>query len=125
LIVEDNLANQKFMQILFKKLNLGYEIANDGVEAFQMYQNHQYGLILMDENMPNLNGIETTKKILEYEQKYNLPHTPIITVTANALSGDEMRFLNVGMDGYISKPIKKDKLIKILKKFLEGDNNEI
>jgi osomolarity two-component system sensor histidine kinase NIK1 len=72
----------------------------------------------MDENMPNMNGIEATKKILEYEKENNLPHTPIIALTANAIQGDRERFLNAGMDEYLTKPLNKNKLLKVFKKFV-------
>jgi len=68
----------------------------------------------MDENMPNMCGIDATRIINEYENKNNLIHTPIIALTANALKGDRERFLKAGMDEYITKPIDKDKLNKIL-----------
>ena len=120
LLVEDNKANQMFMKVILKTMNINFDIANDGIEAVTLYkQNHdKYDTILMDENMPNMNGIEATKKILEFEKENNLAHTPIIAVTANALKGDRERFLDAGMDEYISKPVDKKKLNEILSKFL-------
>ena len=131
LLVEDNKANQKFMKVLLKKMDLEFEIANDGLEAIDMFmkscsnkddKTSKYDAILMDENMPNLNGIEATKHILEYEKKYSLKHTPIIALTANALKGDRERFLEAGMDEYMTKPVNKKKLEEILVKFLGGNN---
>ncbi|NPA55824.1 MAG: DUF3365 domain-containing protein [Epsilonproteobacteria bacterium] len=119
LLVEDNKANQKFMEVLFNKLGIKYDIANDGIEAFNLYkQNHdKYDMIFMDENMPNMTGIIATKNIRQYEQDNNLKHTFIIALTANALKGDKERFLAAGMDEYLSKPLKLEKLIEILNKF--------
>ena len=117
LLVEDNKANQMFMKVLLKKMKLEFEIANDGLEAVEMYKNSSYDLILMDENMPNMNGIEATKNILEYEKKNKQKHTPIVALTANALKGDRERFLECGMDEYLTKPLEKTKLINILNKF--------
>ncbi len=118
LVVEDNLSNQMLMEILLKKLNLQYEIANDGLVAINKFKQKKFDIVLMDENMPNMNGIEATKSILKYEQEKNLPHTPIIALTANALNGDRERFIESGMDEYLSKPINLEKLKEVLSRFL-------
>ncbi len=120
LLVEDNKANQMFMKILLKQMNILFDIASDGTEAIEIFQINKYDIVLMDENMPNMNGIEATKNILEYEKQNNLIHTPIIALTANALKGDRERFLNEGMDEYLTKPLDKNKLSKILVKFSEN-----
>ena len=91
-------------------MNLEFDIANDGLEAIEIFNNNKYDAILMDENMPNMNGIQATKKILEIEQENGLSHTPIVALTANALKGDRERFIDAGMDEYMSKPINVDKL---------------
>ena len=114
LLVEDNEANQMFMQIVFKKLMLKCAIANDGLEAIEAFKNSKYDAILMDENMPNMNGIQATKEILKIEQAQNLEHTPIIALTANALKGDKEKFLSAGMDQYITKPVNQERLSKVL-----------
>jgi signal transduction histidine kinase/CheY-like chemotaxis protein len=118
LLVEDNASNQMFMKIVFRKLNLKFDIANDGVEAVKMFKAHNYDAILMDENMPNLNGIEATKLILEDEKRYKLEHTPIIALTANAIKGDRERFLKAGMDEYLTKPIKQNILADMIGRFI-------
>ncbi len=118
LIVEDDKANQMFLKIMFKKMNLNFDVANDGLEAIDMFKNSKYDLILMDENMPNMNGIEATKHILIYENEKNLKHTPIIAFTANALKGDREKFIDAGMDEYMTKPFKKDKFIELINKTL-------
>ena len=114
LVVEDNIANQMFMKVILKKIGLTFDIASDGIEAIEIFKNNQYDAILMDENMPNMNGIEATKQILEYEKINSLKHTPIIALTANALKGDRERFLEAGMDEYMTKPLNKNKLVEIL-----------
>ena len=120
LVVEDNIANQMFMKVILKKIGLTFDIASDGIEAIEIFKNNQYDAILMDENMPNMNGIEATKQILEYEKENSLKHTPIIALTANALKGDRERFLEAGMDEYMTKPINNEKLSEILVEFI-GD----
>ena len=118
LLVEDNKANQMFMSLILKKFALSYRIANDGLEAIKEFENHKFDLILMDENMPNLNGIEATKTIINLEKKKGLEHTPIIALTANALKGDREKFIEAGMDEYITKPVSKEKIAEIFEKFL-------
>ena len=118
LLVEDNEANQMFMKIILKKYKLDIDLANDGIEAVDKFINNKYDLILMDENMPNKNGIEATKDIIKHEKEKNLIHTPIIALTANALQGDKEKLINAGMDEYLSKPLNKEHLITILNKYL-------
>jgi len=116
LLVEDNQANQMFMKVLLKKLGVTFDIANDGIEAIEMFKTNKYDLILMDENMPNMNGIEATKQIRLYERKKHLTPTKISALTANALETDKERFLLAGMNYYLSKPLDIDKLKEILDK---------
>ena len=114
LLVEDNKANQFFMEVILKKLKLNYKIANNGQEAIDIIKNEEFDVILMDENMPIMNGMEATKKLRELGYK-----TPIVAVTANALSGDKERFLASGFDEYLPKPINMDKLKEVLSKYLK------
>ena len=116
LLVEDNKANRMFMKVLLKKMNLQFDMAIDGLEAVAKFKEGKYDLILMDENMPNMNGTEATAQILEIEEKENLEHTPIVALTANALHGDKERFLEAGMDEYLAKPVDKKSLISVLQK---------
>jgi len=118
LLVEDNETNQILVNLLLGKVDIQADIANDGAEAFEMFKKNKYDLILMDENMPKMNGIESTKLIREYEKDYSLTTTPIVALTANALSTDKDRFINVGMDDFIPKPIENDLFVKVLHKFL-------
>lgn len=124
LLVEDNKANQMFMSLILKKFALTFDIANDGIEAVSAYKKEFYDLILMDENMPNLNGIEATKQILAFEQEQKRKHTPIVALTANALKGDRERFIEAGMDEYLTKPLDKEKLAITLNDFLVQKKEE-
>ena len=114
LLVEDNKSNQLFMKIILQKLKLDFDIANDGMEAINKFKSNKYDLVLMDENMPHMSGIEATQEILKIELEKEISHTPIIALTANALEGDKEKFLSAGMDDYLSKPIAKSKLSKVL-----------
>jgi len=118
MIVEDNPANQMFMKVLMKGLALEYKIVNNGLEAVELYKKEKFDLILMDENMPILSGTEATVQIRAIEQTSG-EHIPIIALTANALIGDRDKFLEVGMDDYLSKPLLKKDLEKILNKYLK------
>jgi len=118
LIAEDNNANQLFMSVIMKKLGLKFSFANDGLEAISMFNEGNFDLILMDENMPNMNGTEATQEILKLEEEKDLTHTPIVALTANAIKGDRERFLEAGMDEYLSKPVVLNDLVKILAQFL-------
>ncbi len=119
LLVEDNVSNQLLMTLLLEEFGLSFDIANNGIEAVEAFQMGKYDLILMDENMPNLNGIEATQKIRALEKHSHIERsTPIIAVTANALKEDRQKFLDAGMDDYLSKPIDHTLLREILKKYL-------
>ncbi len=122
LLVEDNKANQLFMGIMLDNLGLTHDVADDGVVSIEMVQKHDYTLILMDEHMPNMSGIEATTAILELEKSLQKKHTPIISLTANALAGDRERFLAAGMDDYISKPVDPNILVATLKKYCKEVN---
>lgn len=120
LIVEDNKTNQMLLRMILDDLGFSYEVVNDGVEAVAAFEeNHSmYSIILMDENMPNMNGVEATKRIRIIENEKLLDKTPIIAVTANALIQDKQRFLNEGMDDYVAKPYAEKDILKVITKHL-------
>ncbi|QSZ42465.1 response regulator [Sulfurimonas aquatica] len=118
LLVEDNLSNQILMEILLNESGLDVIIANNGAEAVEAYKLGSYSVILMDENMPVMNGSEATKEIRRLEKLRDVPRTPIIAVTANAFAEDKQRFLDIGMDDYISKPIERQSLEQVLCKHI-------
>lgn len=120
LIVEDIITNQMFISLLLDECKLEYDVVNNGIEAVEKFKANRYDLILMDENMPKLSGIGASKQIMQIEKEMKLPHTPIIAVTANAMAGDREKFLDTGMDDYISKPVERDVLFPILEKYLSN-----
>ncbi len=124
LIAEDNIINQKLIEKTLKNLGLNVEIANNGEEALEMFKNKKYDIVFMDISMPVMDGIEATHEILAYENINNLEHTPVVALTANALPGDREAFLSEGLDEYISKPLKKEDIIKVLKIFLGYNNGD-
>ena len=114
LLVEDNLINQKVAAHTIKKNGHQLDIANDGLEAVEKFQNNTYDLILMDIQMPNMNGYEATQMIRKIEQEKGSDAIKIIAMTANALKGEKEKCLSIGMSGYLAKPFKQDDLIAIL-----------
>ncbi len=120
LLVEDNLINQKIIMLSLKKRVKNIDIANNGKEALDLFGSSKYDLILMDIQMPIMNGLVTAKKIREIEASTN-SHTPIIAITANALLGDKENCLAAGMDDYISKPFQIEVLTKKIHEQLERE----
>jgi len=114
LVVEDNKTNQMLMKMLLLDLDLECDIVENGLEALDRVKSKEYNIILMDENMPIMNGIEATKNIRELGFK----SIPIVAVTANALKGDKEKFLAAGMNDYLSKPINTKEFKFILNKYL-------
>ncbi|MCP4721623.1 MAG: response regulator [Desulfobacteraceae bacterium] len=112
LLAEDNKMNQKVAVNMLKKLGHKVTIAQNGAEALDMYQKNRFHLILMDGQMPVMDGLEATRAIRELENDYPspTPHIPIIALTANAMKGDREKFLASGMDNYITKPLKRKAL---------------
>ena len=120
LVAEDNLINQKLIQKTLEDLGLTVSLANNGLEAFEKRKNSSFDLIFMDIQMPVLDGIESTMEILDFESDNNLPHVPIIALTANALKGDRERFMDAGMDEYTTKPLVRAEIISLLNMFLSS-----
>lgn len=120
LVAEDNVNNQMLIEILLKKLGLESTIVSDGEQAIEMYKKEKFDLILMDINMPLMDGISATKEIIALKDSFY--DIPIVALTANSIAGDKERYLSEGMDDYLSKPIEFDKLIIILKKYLAKVN---
>lgn len=116
LLVEDNLMNQRVGLMTLKSLGARVDLALNGFEAIRMLQRLPYDLVLMDINMPQMNGIEACKSIRQMGLS-----VPILALTANAMKGDRERFLDAGMDGYLSKPLIRDQLADSLKNLLSGD----
>ncbi|MCP4133506.1 MAG: PAS domain S-box protein [bacterium] len=124
LVVEDNDINQKLISIMLEELGIEVEIANNGEEAVDKFRNNTYDLILMDVHMPVMDGIEATRQLLSMEKQEKRIHTPIVALTADAISGDREKLINQGMDDYLSKPINTTRLIKILQLYLHQDTIE-
>ncbi len=92
------------LEVMLKKSNFELDIAEDGRKAVEMWEKGAYDLVLMDVQMPYLDGFAATRAIREREQERDM-HTIIVAMTAHASTGDEQRCLDAGMDAYVSKPI--------------------
>ena len=113
LLVEDNLVNQKVAMRFLERLGCSVDVAHNGAEGVAAAQKNRYDMILMDLQMPVMDGLTATRRIRENE----LSHTPIIALTANAMNGDRERCEAAGMDGYLTKPIEVERLRGALTQF--------
>lgn len=118
LLVEDNLVNQKVARGFLRRFGVEVDLASDGRQALEMAKSFPYSLVFMDVQMPEMNGYEATKLIQETWTAKNLPHVPIIAMTANAMERDRQLCLQAGMDDYIAKPISPHALEKVLHHWL-------
>lgn len=114
LLAEDNMVNQKLVTYMLKKLGYSADIAANGIEALEAVERQPYDLIFMDVQMPEMDGLEATKAIID---KYGNNRPTIIAMTANAMEGDREKCLQAGMDDYISKPINIQVVDRALKKW--------
>jgi CheY-like chemotaxis protein len=117
LLVEDNEINQELAMELLTHKNIVVETANDGREALKMLADQDFDGVLMDCQMPVMDGYEATRKIREQEKFKNLP---IIAMTANAMVGDRERALDAGMNDHIAKPIEPDEMYKTMAKWISA-----
>lgn len=114
LLAEDSLFNQKLAITLLERQGHTVTVANNGREAVELHAQGQFDAILMDVQMPELDGLEASRQIRIREQENGLPRIPIIAMTAHAIKGDRENCLNSGMDGYVSKPIDPSVLFATL-----------
>ncbi|WP_419765180.1 MAG: ATP-binding protein [Arcobacter sp.] len=125
LVAEDNPANQELIKYLLEMLGVDFSLASNGQEAVDMYkQNREYDLILMGINMPVLDGISAFQEIIAYEKENSLKHVPVSALTANAIKGDKEKFLNLGMDYYLSKPIDVLEIKELFSLYLKVESEE-
>jgi len=117
LLVEDNMINQKITLLTLKPLVLSIDSVTNGKEALEMFGSNNYDIILMDIQMPVMNGLTATEKIRALESTTNT-HVPIIAITANAMIGDKEKCLSSGADDYISKPFQPVQLVEKIKQVI-------
>jgi CheY-like chemotaxis protein len=120
LIAEDNEINQHVIKHILSKMGYKPGMAKNGLDAIEALYKNDYGLILMDMQMPVMDGLEATRAI----RKEDIKQPVIIALTANAMTGDEQECLQAGMDDYLSKPVKLDELMNKLSKWYTVVSNK-
>jgi signal transduction histidine kinase/ActR/RegA family two-component response regulator len=118
LVAEDNPVNQRIAQQMLRKRKLSVTLADDGRQAVDAFQSGRFDLVLMDVQMPEMNGFEAVAAIRALEQAQGRPHTPIVAVTAHAMVGDRERCLEAGMDAYLAKPLRRQLLFELVDELL-------
>lgn len=122
LVVEDNMVNQRVAIGILGGLGFKADIANNGAEALEALENRDYDIVLMDCQMPVLDGYATTRRIRELEaEQSDRRRLPIVALTANAMEGDEAKCLAAGMDDYLSKPLRPDALKSTIVRWLTAE----
>jgi CheY-like chemotaxis protein len=117
LLAEDSAVNQKLAAAVLGRAGHQVIIANDGLEAVEAHANNSFDLVLMDIQMPHMDGFEATRRIRDRERETG-EHVPIVAMTAHALVGDRERCLAAGMDDYIAKPIYAKQLIATIERLV-------
>ncbi|MFN0300906.1 MAG: ATP-binding protein [Burkholderiales bacterium] len=120
LVVEDNPVNQVLVRAMLSRIGIACEIVADGEAGLAAFRSGRFDVILMDCEMPMLDGFETTRAIRAVERSRRARPTPIIALTANALQGDRKRALAAGMDDYLAKPYKSDQLGDMIARWIDS-----
>ena len=118
LVAEDNVVNQMVIRSMLERLNCNVTLASDGRDAIRIYEERDFDIVLMDISMPDMDGVEATRRIRAIQDKLG-SRRPIIGVTAHAMPADRNRCLDAGMDDYLPKPVKKDAIAAMLGKWAE------
>lgn len=119
LVAEDNIVNQMVVEQVLAKHKCKVTLANNGVKTLELYRTKgPFDMVLMDCHMPERDGFETTDCIRHYEREQDIPRVPIVAFTAAAMKGDKEHCIEVGMDDYITKPIKPHEVEKMLVKWI-------
>jgi len=114
LLAEDNPVNQKLATRLLQKMGHSVTVVENGRQALAALEKNEFDVILMDIQMPEMDGLETTAEIREREKSQDGTHIPILAMTAHAMAGDRERCLEAGMDGYVSKPVNVQELVEAM-----------
>ncbi len=119
LIAEDNEMNKLLLSSVLSNWGIEFKMATNGIEVIDLMQNHDFDLILMDIQMPEKDGVEATVEIRKFldERKKNIP---IIALTANAVKGEEKKYFEVGMNGFLTKPFNEKDLFEIVNEVLKA-----
>jgi two-component system sensor histidine kinase/response regulator len=120
LVADDNVVNQKVVTHMLRKLGAEVSSAANGVEALQMLRSREFDVVLMDCQMPEMDGYEATRQLRNFEVSHRNRHIPVIALTANALATDRQKCVAAGMNNYLSKPIDRVRLEQALAQAIAG-----
>jgi len=121
LLAEDCENNVLLVQLYLKKFPYSIDVAENGHEAFKMFQDKEYDVVLMDIEMPVTDGYKATKLMRDFEKENSRVKTPIVAVTAHALPENEDRAYEVGCDFFLTKPVRKADLISTVQRYGAGE----
>ncbi|MGR3302663.1 MAG: response regulator, partial [Candidatus Scalindua sp.] len=124
LLAEDNMVNRKIALRLIEKLGYHADAVTNGKEALQYLEKKDYDIVLMDCQMPEMDGYEAARIIRDENSSVRNHRIPIIAMTANAMDGDRQKCLNAGMDDYITKPINRQEFTNVIKRYLRNGREE-
>ena len=121
LLAEDNEVNRMIAQAALRWLGCQVQVAADGGEAVAAYAPGAWDLVLMDCQMPSMDGYEATRQIREIEARSpGAARVPVIALTAHAMAGERERCLQAGMDDYLAKPYRRDQLAEVVRRWIPG-----
>ncbi len=120
LLAEDNRANRNLVRLYLEDLPLRIEEAENGVKALELFKQNRFDLILMDMEMPLMDGVEATRAIRDFERDKGRERTPVAALTAHVFSEQRQRFEEAGCDDFISKPMSKGRLLEAIRKYVAG-----
>jgi len=124
LLAEDNAVNRTLAVRLLEKRGYSVIVAGNGAEAVEAFENNLFDVVLMDIQMPVMDGFEATA-VIRAKEKFTGGHIPIIAMTAHALKGDQERCISAGMDGYVSKPIRTSELFSTIESMLQNKDSAL
>lgn len=125
LVAEDNIPNQKVALAILKTFGLAADVANNGREAVEALRLKDYHLVLMDMQMPEMDGVEATRIIRNPDSGVVNPHIPVIAMTANTTKEDHQKCIDAGMNDFISKPVQPDQLVSVIRKQVDVQKPDV
>ncbi|MBU2502150.1 response regulator, partial [bacterium] len=121
---EDNPINQRVACLLLRKMGYRVDVANNGLEVLDALAQKDYDALLLDVQMPEMDGLQAARRIRASDSPARNPHLPIIALTAHAMAQDRQRSLEAGMDDHVSKPIESEVIARVLAKHLGSEAAE-